>query len=66
MKIITTPMCEEVVKLAVSNKGIILKYVSFRLRDNKEIAEIAIKQDKTAYHYLSQRLKQDESIKNLL
>ena len=50
----------------VSNKGIILKYASFRLRDNEEIAKIAINQDKTAYHYISQRLKQDENIKDLL
>ena len=51
---------------AVSNKGIIIKYASLRLRDNKEIAEIAVKQNKTAYHYLSENMKEDEDIKLLL
>ena len=48
------------------NKGIIIKYASLRLRDNEEIATIAIKQNKVAYHYISQRLKDDENIKKLL
>ena len=36
------------------------------LRDSKEIAEIAIKQDKQAYDFLSWRLRQDEEIKEMI
>ena len=39
-----------------------IKYI----RDNKEIATIAVKQNKEAYHYLSSRLKNDEDMKILL
>ena len=33
----------EIVKLAVENKGIIIKYASERLRNDKELAIIAVK-----------------------
>ena len=54
------------VKTAIQNKGIIIKYASKELRDDKELATIAVKQNKQAYHSISQRLKQDEDIKNLI
>ena len=54
------------VKAAITNKGLIIKYASYRLRDNKEFAEIAVKQNKEAFHFLSSRLKNDEDIKALL
>ena len=54
------------VRAAVTNKGLIIKYASLRLRDQKDIAEIAVKQNKESYHFLSARLKQDEQIKALL
>ena len=50
----------------VENKGLIIKYASLRLRSDKELAEIAIKQDKRAYLFLSKELKQDEDIKKLI
>ena len=52
--------------MAILNKGLIIKYASLRLRNNKELAEIAVKQDKRAYHFLSQELKNDEEIKALI
>ena len=48
------------------NKGLIIKYASLRLRENKEIATIAVKQNKEAYHFLSDRLKKDEEIKKII
>ena len=54
------------VEAAVANKGIIIKYASYNLRNNKEIAEIAIKQDKRAYNFITEELQQDEEIKKLI
>ena len=53
-------------KAAVENKGLIVKYASLRLRSDKEIAEIAVSQDKRAYQFLSKELKDDEDIKKLI
>ena len=54
------------VKAAVTNKGLIVKFASYRLRNDKEIAEIAVKQDKRAFQFLAKELKADEEIKSLL
>ena len=54
------------VKTSVENKGLIVKYASLRLRNDREIAEIAVKQDKRAFQFLSKELKDDEEIKKLL
>ena len=56
----------EIVKEAVENKGIIIKYASSRLRNDKELALIAVKQNKDAFHFISKELQQDEDIKALL
>ena len=53
-------------KEAVQNKGIIIKYASKKLIDDKELAEIAVKQNKQAYHFISNRLKNDEDIQNII
>ena len=53
-------------KEAVQNKGIIIKYASKKLIDDKELAEIAVKQNKQAYHFISNRLKNDEDIKKII
>ena len=37
-----------------------------RLSGNKELAEIAVKQNKQAYHFISEELKQNEDIKNII
>ena len=52
--------------IGITNKGIIIKYASDRLRADKELAEIAVKQNKQAYHFISLALKQDEDIKKLM
>ena len=58
---------KEVVKAAVENKGLIVKYASLRSRSDKEIAEIAIKQDKRAKEYIaSEELKKDEDVQAIL
>ena len=51
---------------AVTNKGLILKYASKRLRGDKEIGLAAIKQDKRAEMYLTDELRKDEEINNIL
>ena len=48
---------------AVKNKGLIYKYASKRLRADKELAIEAIHNDKRAYSYVVEELKEDESIK---
>ena len=53
------------VKAAVENKGIIIKYASGRLRKDRELALIAVKQNKQAYHFIAPELQQDEEIKAL-
>ena len=55
---------KEVVKTAVQNKGLIVKYASLRLRSDKEIAKIAVTQDKRAFQFLSKELKNDEEVKS--
>lgn len=37
----------------------------YRLQNNKEIAKIAMEQDKRAYQFLTKELKEDEEIKAL-
>ena len=52
---------------AVTNKGLILKYASNRLRQDKEIVLAAIKQDKRAKEYIaSEELKKDEDVQAIL
>lgn len=52
---------------AVTNKGLIVKYASKRLRADKEIMLAAIKSDKRAKEYFSdQTLFEDEDIKQAL
>ena len=62
---------KEVVLSAIENKPTILKYVSFRLRDDEDVAKYAIehasdKTKKEVYSYLSERLQNNDTIKNLL
>ena len=49
--------------IGITNKGIIIKYASNRLLHNKEIALIAVKQNKQAYKFLPKELRDDEEIK---
>lgn len=50
----------------MQNKGIIIKYASFRLRNDKELAEIAVKQNKQAFYFITPERKQDEEIKKIM
>ena len=51
---------------AVTNKGLIVKYASKRLRGDKEVGLAAIKQNKKAEMYLTDELREDEEINNIL
>lgn len=51
---------------AVKNKAIILKYASKELREDKEIAIAALKQNKKAKSYICENLLKDEEIQNIL
>ena len=51
---------------AVSNKAIILKYASHRLRADKDIAIAAIKQNKSSFSYIADEIKNDEDIQNII
>ena len=52
---------------AVTNKGLIFKYASQRLRNDKEVALSAIQQDKRAKEYISsQELLNDSEIQAIL
>ncbi len=51
---------------AARNKGIIVKYASKRLREDKDIALEALKQNKKSYEFLGENIKQDEDIKAML
>lgn len=55
---------EDVLKAAVSKCGIPMKYASSRLRANKEIALLSLKNDRFgfAYEYLSKELKADKEV----
>ncbi|MBC7473917.1 MAG: DUF4116 domain-containing protein [Candidatus Sericytochromatia bacterium] len=55
---------EDVLKAAVSKCGIPMKYASSRLRGNKEIALLSLKNDcfGSAYEYLSKELKADKDV----
>ena len=55
----------EVVLSAVTNKGLIFKYASKRLRETTEIAVAAMKQDKRAYDFMSKEMQQSEAIQEL-
>ena len=57
---------KEVVMQAVSKKGIIVKYASYKLRCDKDIAIAALKQNKKSYEFFSEEIKQDEQIKEML
>ena len=56
---------EEVVKEAVTNKPIIIKYASNRLREDKEIGLAAMNVNKNCYEFLGPNLKKDEEILNI-
>ena len=47
---------------AVSNKGIIVKYASKRLRGDKDVAMAAIKQNKKADIFLTDEIRKDEEV----
>ena len=53
---------KEVVMLAATNKPIIIKFASGRLREDKEIGLSAMKSNKNCYEFLGPNLKQDEDI----
>ena len=60
---IVKPFQADRVLEAVKKKGLILKYASYELRKDKEIALAAVKQDKRALEYIaSEELKQDPDI----
>ena len=48
--------------LAATNKPIIIKFASGRLREDKEIGLSAMKSNKNCYEFLGPNLKQDEDI----
>ena len=52
--------------MAVKNKGIIVKYASERLKEDKDIAIEAMKQNKKCYEFLGENIREDEEIKQLL
>ena len=56
---------KEVVKEAVINKPIIIKYASNRLREDKEIGLAAMNVNKNCYEFLGPNLKKDEEILNI-
>lgn len=53
---------KEIVKLAVEDKPIIIKYASNRLKNDKELGLIAIEKDKSSFKFLGEELKKDEEI----
>lgn len=53
---------KEVVKQAVANKPIIIKYASNRLKNDKEIGLIAMQKDNKCFQFLGENLKKDEEI----
>ncbi len=50
----------------MKNKAIILKYASKELREDKEIAIAALKQNKKAKSYICESLFEDEDVQNIL
>lgn len=57
---------KEVVLTAVQNKWLIIKYASKRLRGDKDIAIAALKQNKNAEIYLTDEIKYEPEIKEIL
>ena len=57
---------KEVVMTAVTNKPIIIKYASNRLREDKEIGLAAMNVSKKCYEFLGPNLKKDEDILAIL
>lgn len=55
---------EDVLKAAVSKCGIPMKYASSRLKGNREIALLSLKNDRfgSAYEYLSEELRADKEV----
>ena len=49
-----------------ANKPIIIKYASDRLKEDKEIGNIAMQKNKKCYEFLGPELKKDEEILNVL
>lgn len=50
---------------AVKNKGIIVKYASKKLKEDKDIAIEAIKQNKKAFEFLGENIKKNEEVLQL-
>ena len=57
---------KEVVLEAVTNKPIIIKYASGRLREDKEVGLAAMTKSKKCYEFLGPNLKIDEDILAIL
>ena len=51
---------------AVKSKGIILKYASRELRNDKDVALAAITQSKKAFEFVGDMIKDDEDIQNII
>ena len=51
---------------AVTNKPIIIKYASNRLREDKEIGMAAMQKSNKCYEFLGPNLKKDEDILKML
>ena len=56
----------DIVLEAVTQKGLIVKYASKRLRSDKTIALSAVKQDKRAYDFIVPELRQDSEIQAII
>ena len=62
---IVKPFQADRVLEAVKKKGLILKYASNRLREDKEIGLAAMNVNKNCYEFLGPNLKKDEEILNI-
>lgn len=57
---------KDMVLTAVSTKGIILKYASKRLRQDKDVAIAAVKQNKKAFEYIDDSIKNEDTIQKIV
>lgn len=53
-------------KSLVEANGLVLEFLDESLRDNAEIVQIAIRQNKAAFHFASERLRKDSEFRFLL
>ena len=56
----------DIIKLQPLSLGIIIKYASSRLKNDLEVAKVAMQQSKKCYEFLSDELKQNEQILQIL